>query len=98
MALGGPELAKRGLQHRLLSTRASAVLPMLGAVISATALAGVAVFTVAQAGCDDGGQYVYHDNKVELVGSCLDENKLPGNHLPTHPRHSGPDDPSEFRP
>ncbi|HEY0449466.1 hypothetical protein [Actinophytocola sp.] len=46
--------------------------------MAAVALAGVAVFTVHQAGCTDPGRYVEHDNgQVELVDSCLDPAHLP---------------------
>ncbi|HEX2298459.1 MAG TPA: hypothetical protein VHH34_08070 [Pseudonocardiaceae bacterium] len=42
------------------------------------ALAGVAVFSVAKAGCAEPGRYVQHDNgQVELVDSCLDPAHLP---------------------
>jgi hypothetical protein len=46
--------------------------------LAAVALAGVAVFTVHQAGCADQGRYVQRDDgQVELVGSCVDPAKLP---------------------
>jgi len=54
------------------------MLPLVGATVAAVALAGVAVFSVHQAGCADPGHYVQRDDgKVELVGSCLDPAELP---------------------
>jgi hypothetical protein len=51
---------------------------LAGATVAAVALAGVAVFTVHQAGCGDPGRYVQHDDgQVELVGSCVDPEHLP---------------------
>jgi hypothetical protein len=57
--------------------RVAGALPLAGASVAAMALAGVAVFTVSHAGCSESGRYVEHDGVVELVGSCLDPNKLP---------------------
>jgi hypothetical protein len=57
--------------------RVAGALPLAGASVAAMALAGVAVFTVSHAGCSDTGRYVQHDGVIELVGSCLDPNKLP---------------------
>ncbi len=48
-------------------TRLRAVAPLL----VATALAGVAVFTVQRAGCDDPGRYVPSASGYVLVGGCL---------------------------
>jgi hypothetical protein len=46
--------------------------------LAAVALAGVAVFSVHQAGCADPGRYVQHDDgQVELVDSCVDPAQLP---------------------
>lgn len=58
--------------------RVAGVLPLAGATAAAMALAGVALFTVSNAGCADGGHYVQRDDGVvELVGSCLDPAELP---------------------
>ena len=48
-------------------TRLRAVAPLLVAAV----LAGVAVFTVARAGCDDPGHYVPSATGYVLVGGCL---------------------------
>jgi hypothetical protein len=57
--------------------------------LAAVALAGVAVFSVAQAGgCADPGRYVEHDDgQVELVDSCVDPAQLP----PVQEKKSQPD-------
>jgi hypothetical protein len=61
-----------------MASRVSALLPLAGATAAAVALAGVAVFSVSQASCADPGRYVRHDDgQVELVGSCVDTDKLP---------------------
>ncbi|MEU6645805.1 hypothetical protein ABZ863_25090 [Saccharomonospora sp. NPDC046836] len=65
----------RGTASR--SARSTGVLPLLAGITSALALTGAAVYTVGQAGCVEPGQYVRHDNHIELVGGCVD-----GNHLP----------------
>ena len=48
-------------------TRLRAVAPLL----VAAALAGVAVFTVQRAGCDDPGRYVPSASGYDRVGGCL---------------------------
>ena len=48
-------------------TRLRAVAPLL----VAAALAGVAVFTVQRAGCDEPGRYVPTAAGYDLVGGCL---------------------------
>jgi hypothetical protein len=46
--------------------------------VAALALAGVAVFSVHQAGCADPGHYVQRgDGQMVLVDSCLDPAQLP---------------------
>jgi hypothetical protein len=46
--------------------------------LAAVVLAGVAVFSVHQAGCSDPGRYVQRDDgQMELVGSCVDPAQLP---------------------
>jgi hypothetical protein len=57
-------------------TRAGAVLPLVGAVAAAAALAGAAVFTVSQAGCADPGRYVPANGQLHLVGGCVDTSDL----------------------
>lgn len=61
-----------------VGARVAGALPLAGATLAAVALAGVAVFTVQQAGCADPGRYIQHDDgQVELVGSCVDPEHLP---------------------
>jgi hypothetical protein len=73
-----------------VGTRVAGVLPLAGASLAAVALAGVAVFTVAKAGCSEPGRYVQHDDgTVELVDSCLDPA-----HLPT-PKYKKDQEPAE---
>ncbi len=59
-----------------LVARAAGVLPLVASVVAAAALAGAAVFTVAQAGCSTPGHYVTSNGQVVLVGSCLDRDDL----------------------
>ncbi|NIH87227.1 hypothetical protein [Amycolatopsis granulosa] len=58
------------------ATRAAGLLPLVAGVTSALALTGAAVYTVDRAGCGDPGQYIRHDNYVELVGGCVDPSDL----------------------
>lgn len=59
--------------------RLAGVLPLIGAIATAGALAGAAVFTVSETGCPDAGRYVQHTNgALELVGSCVDKQDFPG--------------------
>ena len=60
-----------------LAARVTAVLPLVGAVVTAVALTGAAFFTVAHAGCADGGRFVERDGVVEFVGGCVDPHELP---------------------
>ena len=61
-----------------VGTRVAGVLPLAGASLAAVVLAGVAVFSVHQAGCSDPGRYVQRDDgQMELVGSCVDPAQLP---------------------
>jgi len=62
-----------------LVARAAGVLPLVASVIAAAALAGVAVFTVAQAGCSAPGHYVTSNGQVLLVGGCLNRDELTTN-------------------
>jgi hypothetical protein len=71
-----------------VGARIAGVLPLVGAALAAVALGGVAVFSVQQAGCADPGRYVQHDDgQVELVGSCVDPDKLP--QAPATPQQDG---------
>jgi hypothetical protein len=58
-------------------TRAAGVVPLVGTLAAAAALAGVAVFSASSAGCVSPGQYVQRDGYVELVGGCVDPQNLP---------------------
>ena len=61
-----------------VGARVAGALPLAGATLGAVALAGVAVFTVQQAGCADPGHYIQRDDgQVELVGSCVEPEHLP---------------------
>ncbi|HEX4224017.1 MAG TPA: hypothetical protein VHZ97_16735 [Pseudonocardiaceae bacterium] len=59
-----------------LVARAAGVLPLVASVLAAAALAGAAVFTVAQAGCAAPGHYVTSNGQVVLVGGCLNRDDL----------------------
>jgi hypothetical protein len=43
----------------------------------AALLAGAAVLTAGQAGCDEPGRYVFAPGGVQLVGGCLNSADLP---------------------
>jgi hypothetical protein len=58
-------------------SRVAGVLPLLGAVIAAAALAGAAVFTVSQAACPNPGHYVQQGATLHLVGGCVSRTELP---------------------
>lgn len=61
-----------------VGARVAGALPLAGATLAAVVLAGVAVFTIQQAGCADPGRYVQRDDgQVELIGSCVDPDHLP---------------------
>jgi len=60
-----------------LAERVAAVLPLVGAVATAVALTGAAFFTVAHAGCQQGGRFEQRDGVVEFVGGCVDGSDLP---------------------
>ena len=59
-----------------LVARAAGVLPLVASVAVAAALAGAAVFTVAQAGCSAPGHYVTNNGQVVLVGGCINRDDL----------------------
>jgi hypothetical protein len=63
-------------------SRVAGVLPLLGAVVAAAALAGAAVFTVSQAACPNPGHYVQDGMSVHLVGGCVSRDELPGSPAP----------------
>lgn len=65
-----------------MGTRVSGILPVLGALTSAAALTGLAVFAVTQAGCGDAGEYIQVGDQLELVGGCVDPSELPPAHDP----------------
>jgi hypothetical protein len=52
------------------------VLPLVASVVAAAALAGAAVFTVAQAGCSAPGHYETSNGQVVLVGGCINKDDL----------------------
>lgn len=66
--------------------RLGGVLPLLGALATATALTGAAVFTVSAAQCGNPGHYVQREGQVELFGGCLIPSDLPA--APTQPHGS----------
>ncbi|TCO58493.1 hypothetical protein [Actinocrispum wychmicini] len=75
-------------------TRAAGVMPLVGALTAAVALAGVAVFSASSAGCVSPGQYVQRDGYIELVGGCVDPQRLP----PAPAKDQAPhDQPSSFQ-
>ncbi|MBM7771872.1 hypothetical protein JOD54_002076 [Actinokineospora baliensis] len=52
-------------------------MPLAGAAAAALVLAGVAVFTVSNAGCASAGEFVQRPQGLELVGGCVDPADLP---------------------
>ncbi len=69
-------------------SRVAGVLPLLGAVVTAAALAGAAVFTVSQAACPNPGHYVQSGGTVQIVGGCLTRADLPDTASPAGPANS----------
>jgi hypothetical protein len=63
---------------RRRATRSAGALPLVAGITSALALTGAAFYTVDRATCGDPGQYIRHDNHVELVGGCVDSSELSG--------------------
>jgi hypothetical protein len=57
--------------------RTAAALPIIGSIVAAVALTGVAVFTVADSGCPAPGHYVQNGSQIRLVGGCFDHDELP---------------------
>ena len=56
----------------------AALAPIAATLAAAALLAGTAVFTVAQAECDDPGRYVQTTGGgYELIGGCLEPGDLP---------------------
>ncbi|TNC29603.1 hypothetical protein [Amycolatopsis alkalitolerans] len=66
--------------------RSAGALPLVAAITSALALTGAAFYTVDRATCGDPAQYIRHDNRIELVGGCVDGSQV--NQLQTTPAHS----------
>jgi hypothetical protein len=60
-----------------LVARATGVLPLVCAVLTAAALTGAAVFTVEQTSCPAPSHYVRDSGQVQLVGGCLNNDELP---------------------
>jgi hypothetical protein len=77
-----PRWNESGVALRKRATRSTGVLPLVAAITSAVALTGAAFYTVEQAGCGSPGQYIRHDDHIELVGGCVDGSELPGANLP----------------
>ncbi|AXB45134.1 hypothetical protein [Amycolatopsis albispora] len=74
--------------------RSVGVLPLIAGVASAIALTGAAFYTVEAASCGDPGQYIRHDDHLELVGGCVD-----GSSLPHSPEKTGNEAvPQNYRP
>jgi hypothetical protein len=59
-------------------SRAAGVLPLLGALAAAAALAGAAVFTVSQAACPNPGHYVQEGVALHVVGGCFSRDEITG--------------------
>ncbi|HET6501999.1 MAG TPA: hypothetical protein VFG87_14675 [Amycolatopsis sp.] len=76
--------ANGGTSRRV--TRSAGILPLVAAITSALALTGAAFYTVDRVTCAEGGQYIRHDNRIELVGGCVDGADLSG--VPTAPAHT----------
>jgi hypothetical protein len=70
-------------------SRAAGVLPLLGAVVAAAALAGAAAFTVSQAACPDPGHYVQDGVSLQVVGGCYSRGELPGTAAPVEAQGTG---------
>ncbi|GAA1963251.1 hypothetical protein [Amycolatopsis minnesotensis] len=96
MRLGSEPDATR----RARGPRSTGAVSMLVGIVSAAALTGVAFYTVEQASCADPGQYIRHDNHVELVGGCVNTAELtparPG--VPAAVEGSGPNTGAKFQP
>ena len=69
-------------------SRVAGVLPLLGAVVTAAALAGAAVFTVSQAACPNPGHYVQVGGSVHIVGGCFSRADLPDTASPAGPANN----------
>lgn len=61
-----------------LVARATGVVPLVGGVLAAAALAGAAVLTVQQAGCATPSHFVRAGDQVQLVGGCVGGTPAPG--------------------
>jgi hypothetical protein len=58
-------------------TPSAGTVPLVTGIAVATALSGVAVFTVLRSGCENPGVYQPHDGVVELTGGCIKADDLP---------------------
>jgi hypothetical protein len=65
------------------------VLPLLGAVVAAAALAGAAVFTVSEAACPHPGRYVQDGVSLQVVGGCYNRADLPPTAVPAEAQGDG---------
>ena len=75
------------------ATRSAGLLPLVIGIVSAAALTGAAYFTVDSAGCTP-AQYVRHDDRIELVGGCVNGSEL----APAVPEVAGSVTPGNYRP
>lgn len=68
--------------------RAAGTLPLVGAVLAASALTGAAFFSVSEAGCQAPGHYVDAGHHIALVGGCVSGDELPAR-APAVTAHTG---------
>ncbi|WP_026360806.1 hypothetical protein [Amycolatopsis nigrescens] len=80
-----PRSSESGLARGLRGSRSAGLLPLVAGIASAVALTGAAFYTVEQATCGDPGEYIRHDDHVELIGGCVK-----GAELPPAPKPGGP--------
>ncbi len=67
-------------------TAKAGTLPLITGFATATALSGVALFTVVSSGCDEPGRYEEREGVVELVGGCVSAEDVPvAPEVPTEP-------------
>lgn len=82
------------------STRGSTpgIVPLLAGIGCALTLTGAAFYTVEAATCSDAGQYIRHDNHIELLGGCVDGSGLPEvEQAPRLPEPEGDVQPSNLK-
>lgn len=58
-------------------THSSGTVPLVTGITTAAVLSGLAIITVAHAGCDNPGAYQPHNGVVELIGGCVAREDLP---------------------